>query len=193
MAPAPPDAQQQPEDAGSNGATAGRRRGRPKAPKPQRASLGKLPAGQVPGVTLEEAVELLQWPKVLSVPSCTASSLPQDTCCMHSSAQPFLDIRARRTETGACWKENHDECWPSFVWIMRFCSSPAPESVVCNSWWLLTADSVCNSGARGAPGRWRACHCCCGRLWPLCFSPKAECFAAKGDLAHMLCYCMPVT
>ncbi len=70
---APDDAQQPPEDASSNGASTGKRRGRPKAPKapkPQRVSLGKLPAGQVPELTLEEAVELLQWPKVLSQPSC---------------------------------------------------------------------------------------------------------------------------
>ena len=48
---------------GSNGAP--KKRGRAKAPKPQRLSLGKLPAGKVPEVTLEEAVELLRWPKVL--------------------------------------------------------------------------------------------------------------------------------
>lgn len=62
---------------GSNGAP--KKRGRAKAPKPQRVSLGKLPAGQVPEVTLEEAVELLRWPKVLSFfPSCDmhAQSLP---------------------------------------------------------------------------------------------------------------------
>ncbi|CAL5218790.1 g512 [Coccomyxa viridis] len=67
---APDDAQQPPEDASSNGASTGKRRGRPKAPKapkPQRVSLGKLPAGQVPELTLEEAVELLQWPKELGL------------------------------------------------------------------------------------------------------------------------------
>ena len=50
---------------GSTGADAGaKRKAKAKAPKPQRVSLGKLPAGQVPEITLEEAVELLQWPKV---------------------------------------------------------------------------------------------------------------------------------
>ena len=69
MALAPRDGQQRPGDASSsNGAVAGARRGRLKAPKLQRVSLGKLPAGQVPKVTLEEAVELLQWPKVSSLP-----------------------------------------------------------------------------------------------------------------------------
>ena len=70
MALAPEDAQQEREDVSSNGATTGKRKRRPKAPKPQRVSLGKLPAGQVPEITLEEAVELLQWPKVLPQPSC---------------------------------------------------------------------------------------------------------------------------
>lgn len=69
MAPAPQNAQRQPEDASSsNGAATGSRRGRTKAPKPQRVSLGKLPAGQAPELTLEEAVELLQWPKVPCLP-----------------------------------------------------------------------------------------------------------------------------
>ena len=54
---------------GSQGAATGtKRRAKVKAPKPQRVSLGKLPAGQVPGTTLEEAVELLQWPKVRARP-----------------------------------------------------------------------------------------------------------------------------
>ena len=69
MALAPHNPERQPEDASSsNGAATGTRRGRPKAPKPRRVSLGKLPAGQVPELTLEEAVELLQWPKVPSLP-----------------------------------------------------------------------------------------------------------------------------
>lgn len=54
---------------GSKGAAAGtKKRAKAKAPKPQRVSLGKLPAGQVPKITLQEAVELLQWPKVRARP-----------------------------------------------------------------------------------------------------------------------------
>ena len=54
---------------GSKGAAAGtKKRAKAKAPKPQRVSLGKLPAGQVPEITLQEAVELLQWPKVRARP-----------------------------------------------------------------------------------------------------------------------------
>ena len=102
MAPAPPNAQQQPEDAGGNEGPAGKRRGRPKAPKPQRVSLGKLPAGQVPGVTLEEAVELLQWPKVLSLPSCAGHHSFLGACCKHTPLQGFLDSEAGQIETAAC-------------------------------------------------------------------------------------------
>lgn len=70
--PAPESKQQQLEDTpGSSGASKAKKGGKAKAPKPQRVSLGKLPAGQVPEVTLEEAVELLQWPKVFSLCSCT--------------------------------------------------------------------------------------------------------------------------
>ena len=58
---------------GSKGAATGtKKRAKVKAPKPQRVSLGKLPAGQVPEITLEEAVELLQWPKVRARPPRTA-------------------------------------------------------------------------------------------------------------------------
>lgn len=70
--PAPESKQEQQEDAAdSSGVSKAKRRRKAKAPKPQRVSLGKLPAGQVPEVTLEEAVELLQWPKVFSLCSLT--------------------------------------------------------------------------------------------------------------------------
>ena len=59
---------------GSKGAATGtKKRAKAKAPKPQRVSLGKLLAGQVPEITLEEAVELLQWPKVRARPVWTNS------------------------------------------------------------------------------------------------------------------------
>ncbi len=96
MAPAPEDAQQQqPEDVSSNGASTGKRRGRPKAPKapkPQRVSLGKLPAGQVPELTLEEAVELLQWPKVLS-PTLRLAWFLQRLLQVHS-LESLFDVEA---------------------------------------------------------------------------------------------------
>ena len=61
------------ENASKGAARGTKRRVKAKAPKPQRVSLGKLPAGQVPGTTLEEAVELLQWPKVRARPPWTMS------------------------------------------------------------------------------------------------------------------------
>lgn len=75
----PPPAKPE-EDASGNGASkAGKKKGRAKAPKPQRVSLGKLLPGQAPEVTLEEAVELLQWPKVW--PLLRASNV--NTSCLN--------------------------------------------------------------------------------------------------------------
>ena len=90
----------EPNGKGSTGAP--KKRGKAKAPKPQRVSLGKLPAGQVPEVTLEEAVELLRWPKVLSFfPSCDmhAQSLPK--LCTQE-ANPILWMYLGLTQALLC-------------------------------------------------------------------------------------------
>ena len=76
------------EEGSKSTATGTKRKAKAKPPKPQRVSLGKLPAGQVPEITLEEAVELLQWPKVRARPPRTHS--PWHVCNMQHECAALM-------------------------------------------------------------------------------------------------------